>query len=123
MRNVGLKHTLCIHVFLKEVSYNIPCSTGTNGERIVTCLVLASIYFFYFIDGYYRILYEEVDESEVDVISIASSTAELNGVEHYRYPRPGSTNATCKLKLLEFSISGAERTVCPVDSYSVFLMV
>ena len=98
------------------MSYDIPCSTGTNGERIVTCLVLASINFFYFIDGYYRILYEEVDESEVDVISIASSTAELNGVEHYRYPRPGSTNATCKLKLLEFSISGAERTVCPVAS-------
>ena len=107
------------------MSYDIPCSTGTNGERIVTCLVLATIYSYwtFFIDGYYRILYEEVDESEVDVISIASSTAELNGVEHYRYPRPGSTNATCKLNLLEFSISGAERTVCPVASYSVFLMV
>ncbi|KAF6023356.1 DPP8 [Bugula neritina] len=61
------------------------------------------------LDGVYRILYEEVNESDVDVVSIVSPTSKKDGVEYYRYPRPGTTNATCKLRLLEFTLSGPTR--------------
>ena len=37
----------------------------------------------------YRILYEEVDESEVEILHIASPTSEDKGVDDYRYPRAG----------------------------------
>ena len=37
----------------------------------------------------YRILYEEVDESDVQILHIVSSTYGVNGVDDYRYPRSG----------------------------------
>ena len=36
----------------------------------------------------YRLLYEEVDESEVDILHI-TTPAEESGVDEYRYPRAG----------------------------------
>ena len=39
----------------------------------------------------YRILYEEVDESDVEILHIVSSTYGVNGVDDYRYPRSGKT--------------------------------
>ena len=51
----------------------------------------------------YRILYEEVDESEVELLHIVS-TDERCGVDDYRYPRAGTPNAKCTLKVLEFQI-------------------
>lgn len=37
----------------------------------------------------YRILYEEVDESEVEILHIVSSGSEAGGYDEYRYPRAG----------------------------------
>ncbi len=36
----------------------------------------------------YRILYEEVDESDVDILKIVSSEGG-DGIDEYRYPRAG----------------------------------
>ena len=36
----------------------------------------------------YRVLYEEVDESEVEILHIVSPHGE-DGVDDYRYPRAG----------------------------------
>lgn len=38
--------------------------------------------------NHYRILYEEVDESEVEILSIFSPS-DVKGVDEYRYPRAG----------------------------------
>ncbi|XP_053386978.1 dipeptidyl peptidase 9-like [Mercenaria mercenaria] len=56
----------------------------------------------------YRILYEEVDESEVDILQIYSPL-EDKGVDEYRYPRPGKTNAKSCLKIVEFSINETDQ--------------
>lgn len=37
----------------------------------------------------YRILYEEVDESDVDILHIVSPNNEDKGFDEYRYPRAG----------------------------------
>ena len=37
----------------------------------------------------YRILYEEVDESEVEILHIVSQTNDDKGVDDYWYPRAG----------------------------------
>ena len=51
----------------------------------------------------YRILYEEVDEGDVEILNLASS--DLNDVESYRYPRAGTANAHCTLKIMEFQMT------------------
>ncbi|CAH1788869.1 unnamed protein product [Owenia fusiformis] len=61
-------------------------------------------------DGTYRVLYEEVDESEVDILHIVSP--DEHSVDDYRYPRAGTANAKCILKMLEFSVN--ENRVCNV---------
>ena len=45
----------------------------------------------YFTDreNVYSILYEEVDESEVEILNIVSATNDEKGVDEYRYPRAG----------------------------------
>ena len=44
------------------------------------------IFFIYLIvvDGIYRILYEEVDESDVDIIKFPSFNGDPSGMEEYR---------------------------------------
>ena len=37
----------------------------------------------------YRILYELVDESEVEILHIASSSGDSSSIDDYRYPRAG----------------------------------
>ena len=37
----------------------------------------------------YRLLFEEVDESEVEILHIVSPTNDEKGVDEYRYPRAG----------------------------------
>ncbi|KAG8127022.1 putative Dipeptidyl-peptidase 9 protein [Naja naja] len=49
-----------------------------------------------------RILYEEVDESEVEVIHVPSPALEERKTDTYRYPRTGSKNPKISLKLAEF---------------------
>ncbi|XP_044779219.1 dipeptidyl peptidase 9 isoform X2 [Drosophila simulans] len=58
-------------------------------------------------DGIYRIVYEEVDESEVSVYTFPSSTAVHGRVDEYRFPRTGSPNAKSKLKLVQFVLNEA----------------
>ncbi|XP_017058593.1 dipeptidyl peptidase 9 [Drosophila ficusphila] len=58
-------------------------------------------------DGIYRIVYEEVDESEVSVYTFPSSTAQHGRVDEYRFPRTGSPNAKSKLKLVQFVLNEA----------------
>ena len=40
-------------------------------------------------DGVYRILFEEVDESDVQILNIVSSSGDGNTVDEYRYPKAG----------------------------------
>ncbi|KAL4216453.1 dipeptidylpeptidase [Mactra antiquata] len=51
----------------------------------------------------YRILYEVVDETNVDILQIYSPLEE-KGVDEYRYPRSGKTNAKSCLRVVEFTL-------------------
>lgn len=57
------------------------------------------------IDGIYRILYEEVDESDVLLFKFPSSQPVGVDYEEYRFPRAGTPNAKSKLKIVQFSLS------------------
>lgn len=61
--------------------------------------------FFLPADGVYRILYEEVDESDVLLFKFPSSQPVGVEYEEYRFPRAGSPNAKSKLKLVQFTLS------------------
>lgn len=54
--------------------------------------------------GVYRILYEEVDESDVEILSFVSQSSEDQGVEEFRFPRAGTPNAKSTLKMLQFQM-------------------
>ncbi|ESO90963.1 hypothetical protein LOTGIDRAFT_217498 [Lottia gigantea] len=54
----------------------------------------------------YQVLYEEVDESEVEVLNLFAPSTEDHGIDEYRYPRAGTTNAKSSLKILEFEVDG-----------------
>lgn len=56
-------------------------------------------------DGIYRILYEEVDESDVLLFKFPSSQSVGVDYEEYRFPRAGTPNAKSKLKLVQFILS------------------
>lgn len=63
------------------------------------------IYRISFSDGVFRILYEEVDESDVLLFKFPSSQPVGVDYEEYRFPRAGSPNAKSKLKLVQFTLS------------------
>ncbi|XP_067941458.1 dipeptidyl peptidase 9-like [Watersipora subatra] len=63
------------------------------------------------LDGKYRIIYEEIDETNVDIINIISQTSDSSGVEPYRYPRAGATNALSRLRVVEFFFSDDRKRV------------
>lgn len=52
-------------------------------------------------DGIYRICFEEVDESDVNLFTFPSA----HGGEEYRFPRAGCSNAKSTLKMIEFRLS------------------
>lgn len=54
--------------------------------------------------GHYRILYEEIDESDVEIVFFSSPCNEDRGIEEYRFPRAGTCNAKSTLKLVEFEL-------------------
>ena len=57
-----------------------------------------------------RLLYEEVDESDVEVVRIVSPTTTLRSkgcVEEYRYPRVGTANARSALKIVTFDVDSS----------------
>ncbi|XP_064540227.1 dipeptidyl peptidase 9 isoform X1 [Drosophila montana] len=58
-------------------------------------------------DGVYRIVYEEVDETDVSLYTFPSSTAVPGEVDEYRFPRSGTPNAKSKLKLVQFVLNEA----------------
>lgn len=58
-----------------------------------------------FTDGIYRIVYEEVDESDVLLFTFPSSQSGDGDYEEYRFPRAGTPNAKSKLRLVEFTLS------------------
>uniref|UniRef100_A0A673C7M5 dipeptidyl-peptidase IV n=1 Tax=Sphaeramia orbicularis TaxID=375764 RepID=A0A673C7M5_9TELE len=51
-----------------------------------------------------QIMYEEVDESEVEIIHVPSPALEERKTDVYRYPRAGSKNPVITLKLAEILI-------------------
>ena len=51
----------------------------------------------------YYILYEEVDESEVEVIKFP--TVGSNDVEEFRFPKAGSVNSRSTLKIAQFTLN------------------
>lgn len=53
-------------------------------------------------DGIYRICFEEVDETDVEIFSFPSSHSYG---EEYRFPRAGTANARSQLKMVEFRLS------------------
>uniref|UniRef100_A0A4W3JUY0 dipeptidyl-peptidase IV n=1 Tax=Callorhinchus milii TaxID=7868 RepID=A0A4W3JUY0_CALMI len=52
----------------------------------------------------YYLLYEEVDESDVEIIHVTSPALEERKADAYRYPRTGSKNPKITLKLSEFRV-------------------
>ncbi|XP_063709274.1 dipeptidyl peptidase 9 [Culicoides brevitarsis] len=58
-------------------------------------------------DDIFRIVYEEVDESDVGLYTFPSSQSVGGEYEEYRFPRAGSPNAKSKLKLVQFRLSEA----------------
>ncbi|CAD6996342.1 unnamed protein product [Ceratitis capitata] len=56
-------------------------------------------------DGVYRIVYEEVDESDVCLYTFPSSQGMPGEMEEYRFPRAGTPNAKSKLKLVQFVLN------------------
>ncbi|XP_034852668.1 dipeptidyl peptidase 9 isoform X2 [Mirounga leonina] len=58
-----------------------------------------------------RILYEEVDESEVEIIHVPSPALEERKTDSYRYPRTGSKNPKVALKLAEFQTDSQGKVV------------
>lgn len=60
------------------------------------------------IDGVYRICYEEVDESDVNIYSFPSAHS-FGDDEYYRFPRAGTPNAKSTLKMVEFRLSESLR--------------
>ncbi|XP_071098891.1 dipeptidyl peptidase 9-like [Haliotis cracherodii] len=52
----------------------------------------------------FRILYEEVDESDVEILHVFAPVTDDQGIDEYRYPRAGTTNARSTLKIIEFEV-------------------
>ncbi|XP_026743908.1 dipeptidyl peptidase 9 isoform X1 [Trichoplusia ni] len=55
-------------------------------------------------DDVFRIVYEEVDESEVKIFSFPSSQSSSGDVEEFRFPRAGTPNAKSSLKMVTFRL-------------------
>ncbi|XP_014215417.1 dipeptidyl peptidase 9 isoform X1 [Copidosoma floridanum] len=55
-------------------------------------------------DGVYRIVYEEVDESDVKIFCFPSSD-NSHDVDEFRFPRAGTNNARSNLKLVQFKVT------------------
>lgn len=56
-------------------------------------------------DKTYSILYEEVDESCVEILHTFAPTTDSKQMDMYRYPRAGTDNAESTLKIVEFAVN------------------
>ncbi|XP_047518470.1 dipeptidyl peptidase 9 isoform X2 [Pieris napi] len=61
-------------------------------------------------DDIYRIVYEEVDESDVKIFSFPSSNTASGDVDEFRFPRAGTPNAKSVLKLVTFRLTKSSPT-------------
>jgi len=61
-------------------------------------------------EGIYKILYEEVDESAVEIVSLL--TLPGRDPERFRFPKPGSSNARSRLRILSFRMDSCGEAVC-----------
>uniref|UniRef100_A0A671UJG7 dipeptidyl-peptidase IV n=1 Tax=Sparus aurata TaxID=8175 RepID=A0A671UJG7_SPAAU len=61
------------------------------------------------------LLYEEVDETEVEIIHVPSPALEERKADAYRYPRTGSKNPAATLKLAEIKTDHQGRIVSTQD--------
>ena len=70
--------------------------------------------------GQHCILYEEVDESDVELVRFPQTCSSINGsagttgVEEFRFPKAGAPNAKSSLKLIKFTI-GEREEICNVE--------
>lgn len=55
-------------------------------------------------DGLYRIVYEEVDESDVKIFYFPSTT-NSEEIDEFRFPRVGTSNARSNLKMVQFRLT------------------
>ncbi|CAM9485884.1 unnamed protein product [Lampetra planeri] len=62
-----------------------------------------------------QILYEEVDESEVEVIHVPAAALQQRKADCFRYPRAGSKNPLVSLKICEFTVDKEGRITDVVD--------
>lgn len=61
-------------------------------------------------DGIYRIVYEEVDESDVKIFCFPSSD-NSHDVDEFRFPRAGTNNARSNLKLVQFRVKESSQII------------
>lgn len=66
-------------------------------------------------DHIYRIVYEEVDESDVKIFCFPSSNSNVGEVEEFRFPRAGTPNAKWNLKMVQFQVNDLLQ-ICDVVS-------
>ncbi|XP_045621512.1 dipeptidyl peptidase 8 isoform X2 [Procambarus clarkii] len=59
-------------------------------------------------DGVYRLLFEEVDESEVPIVQFILPDDSAGMLDEFRFPRAGMSNAESTLRLLEVEVGPAE---------------
>ena len=59
----------------------------------------------------YTILYEEVDESMVELLKFVCPYGPPGDVEEFRFPRAGCTNAKSILRTVSFQLDGEDRIV------------
>ncbi|KAM4746824.1 dipeptidyl peptidase 8 isoform 2-T2 [Rhinophrynus dorsalis] len=62
-----------------------------------------------------RILYEENDESEVEIIHVTSPMLETRRTDSFRYPKAGTANPKVTFKLAEISVDAEGRILDVVD--------
>uniref|UniRef100_A0A8C6XH31 dipeptidyl-peptidase IV n=1 Tax=Naja naja TaxID=35670 RepID=A0A8C6XH31_NAJNA len=62
-----------------------------------------------------RILYEENDESEVEVIHVTSPMLETRRTDSFRYPKTGTANPKVTFKLSEITLGSDGRILSAVD--------
>ncbi|XP_070618400.1 dipeptidyl peptidase 8 isoform X2 [Erythrolamprus reginae] len=62
-----------------------------------------------------RILYEENDESEVEVIHVTSPMLETRRTDSFRYPKTGTANPKVTFKLSEITVASDGRILAAVD--------
>ncbi|XP_078189546.1 dipeptidyl peptidase 8 isoform X16 [Callithrix jacchus] len=62
-----------------------------------------------------RILYEENDESEVEIIHVTSPMLETRRADSFRYPKTGTANPKVTFKMSEIMIDAAGRIIDVID--------